>query len=174
MAINNITKRCCKDCEETKPIKEFGFNRNPKYPESRRHRCIECEKEQTRRRNKRNYVKRKVAKMYKEKEEKEEKENELKEQIKIQEDEKIDRRKKSKDSIPSDESDISEEESIDVFENCKDKKLLVKKKKQTKFQIDDDLSEPEEKVPDKWTEFFNSPNNMFNNPEYLFDPDMIE
>lgn len=51
--------RCCKVCEETKPIDSFGSNRNPLYSNSRRHTCIECERIATNNRNKRNYFLRK-------------------------------------------------------------------------------------------------------------------
>lgn len=47
--------RICKVCQENKPIHEFSSNRNPKYPESRRHQCTVCEKIETNNRNKRNY-----------------------------------------------------------------------------------------------------------------------
>lgn len=49
--------RCCRVCEITKDILSFSLNRNPKYPESRRHVCSNCQMYLDRSRNRINYYK---------------------------------------------------------------------------------------------------------------------
>ncbi len=61
------SKRCCRTCEITKDIEEFDLSRNIKYPNSRRHRCKECEKLMTKKRNRINYLKRKMIELRNEK-----------------------------------------------------------------------------------------------------------
>ena len=43
--MNMPSKRCCKVCEITKDIDNFNSNRNKNNIESKRHTCIDCEKE---------------------------------------------------------------------------------------------------------------------------------
>ena len=57
--------RCCKVCEITMPISNFTSNRNKNNQlngvDTRRHKCVNCEKKETKERNKKYYQKKKLT-----------------------------------------------------------------------------------------------------------------
>lgn len=51
------TIRCCKKCEQTKPIEQYAKNNHPQYPNTYRHICNDCNKQEIKEKNKRIYLK---------------------------------------------------------------------------------------------------------------------
>lgn len=51
------TIRCCKKCEQTKPIDQYAKNNHPIYPNTYRHICNDCNKQEIKEKNKRIYLK---------------------------------------------------------------------------------------------------------------------